>query len=170
MIKHYKPLKAELLNWAGEAESLRAMRLPKQGVVNDDETLARKLVRGGSSHAKFSRGIVYWIEYSFQVGFMIELDTYRVGREVLSTSSSMHNELKLLEGDELAEQKQIDLPDKYYTQIAMFSAQCLRKIYGERRNHRHTDWQRFCDFIETLPGFTTYIMPEKRTFAQESSV
>ncbi len=158
----YKPLKIKLLNWAGEAESILAMRLPKQGVVNDDINLAKKLVRGGSSHAKFSRGIIYWIDYSFQVGFMIELDTYRHGREVLSTSSSMHVELKELGGVELAEQKQKDLPDKYYRQVATFSAQCLRKIYIERRKHRHPDWQLFCDFIETLPGFETYIIPKKK--------
>jgi hypothetical protein len=159
----YRPLKIELMEWHGELPALIGMRLPKEQQESRllDPTLAKKLVRLGSSHAKFSRGIVYYIDYSFQVGFMIELDTYRIGREVLSTTSTMHNELLYLEGPALAEKKQADLPDQYYRQIAMFSAQCLRKIYIERRAHRHPDWQLFCDFIETLPSFTKYIMPEK---------
>lgn len=157
----YKPLKIELLEVGGITPSLEAMRLPKKGKVQSDRKLAKQLIRGGSSHAKFSRGVVFWVKAEFQVGFMIELDTYRHGREVLSTSSSMHNELRVLEGVELAEQKQRDLPEKQYTQIATYSAQCLRKIYVERRKHRHPDWQIFCDWIESLPQFEYWICPEK---------
>lgn len=159
---HYKQIELECIGSAGVIPSLTAMRLPKNGRTHSDEALARKLVKAGGSHAKFSRGIIYYIRAEFQVGFMIELDTYRHGREVLSTSSSMHTELKSMSGIELAEQKQADLPDKVYTQIAMYSAQCLRKIYAERRSHRHPDWLRFCRFIETLDGFDTYIWPEVR--------
>lgn len=156
-ITHYKPLKIQLLNYSGANESLKAMRLPKAGIVNSDYKLSRKLIKEGTSQAKFSRGTIYWLEYDMQAGFFLELDTYREGREVLSTSSSMHNELKHLSGEELAEQKQIDLVDKVYTQIATYSAQVLRKIYIERRKHRHPDWQIFCDFIETLPGYNQFI-------------
>lgn len=150
---HYKPLEIKLLDHAGLEISQKAMRLPKQGIVKTDLKLSQQLIKAGSSHAKFSRGIVYWIEYNMQVGFFLELDTYRIGREVLSTSSTMHQELKDLSGIELAEQKQLDLVDKVYTQIAMFSFQCILKIYQERRYHRLPDWAIFCDFIETLPHF-----------------
>lgn len=159
----YTELKPRLLSCHGYEESIEAMRLPKDGkAIKSDEDLAVGLVKAGGSHSKFSRGIIYWIRLEFQVGFMIELDTYRHGREVLSTSSSMHNELKKLSGPELAERKQLDLPEKVYIQIATYSAQCLRKIYIERRKHRHPDWQRFCDFIESLPYFGTLICPESR--------
>jgi hypothetical protein len=66
-------------------------------------------------------------------------------------SSAMHGELKGLKGKELAEQKQKDLPEKVYTRILTISYQALRHMYKARRNHRHPDWQIFCDMIETLP-------------------
>jgi hypothetical protein len=149
----YKPLKIKLLEHAGIVPSQKAMRLPKKGTIKTNLELSQQLIKAGSSPAKFSRGIVYWIEYDMQVDFMLELDTYRIGREVLSTSSTMHNELKDLEGSELADQKQLGLVDKVYTQIAMYSFQCLLKIYNERQHHRLADWQIFCDFIEELPNF-----------------
>jgi hypothetical protein len=43
----------------------------------------------------------------------------------------------------------------------MASYQALRRIYKQRRHHRHPDWQVFCkDFIEKLPDFDTLIYPE----------
>ena len=140
---------------------MKAMRLPKQsegdssfnsGVIGQkDLELASNLVKAGDDHAKAMRGIIVWMELELQVGFMIEFETYRHGVECLSTSSSMHNELKNLKGEELAEQKQADLPDKIYTRILTISYQALRHMYKARRNHKHPDWQIFCDFIETLP-------------------
>ncbi len=150
---NYKPLEIKLLSWHGLEESYKAMRLPKEGIKNTDIKLAQNLLKAGGSHAKFARGIVYWLEYDMQIGFMLELDTYRHGREVLSTSSTMHNELREMTGVELAEAKQNGLTTKVYTQIATYSLQCLQAIYRERRNHRHPDWQIFCKRIEGLPMF-----------------
>jgi hypothetical protein len=170
MSKHYKPLKIELLEIAGLYPSMQAMRLPKksesdssfEGLGPDDERLAGNLIRAGNDHAKAMRGIVVWLKLELQVGWMIELETYRHGIECLSTSSSMHGELVRLEGEELAEQKQADLPDKVYTRILTASYQALRSMYKARRTHRHPDWQIFCDFIETLPYFEELIMPRKK--------
>ncbi|MCP4986019.1 MAG: hypothetical protein GY928_08105 [Colwellia sp.] len=150
---NYKPLQIKVLSFHGLMESFEAMRLPKEGVKNTNEKLAQNLLKAGGSHAKFARGIIYWLKYDMQIGFMLELDTYRHGREVLSTSSTMHNELRDMAGDELAEAKQNGLTTKVYTQIATYSLQCLQKIYKERRNHRHPCWGIFCDFIEGLPMF-----------------
>jgi hypothetical protein len=158
----YKPIEIKLLSYYGLSESLKAMRLPMQGgrsIKKDDISLAKSLIKAGGSHAKFSRGIIFYIEITMQAGFMIELDTYRIGREVLSTTSSMHNELRYMNGLDLAEQKQADLIDKQYTQIMMISAQTLRKIYHERKNHRHPDWKIFCNFIEKLE-LSYLIIPE----------
>jgi len=158
----YKPLTIKTLNIAGKKEAFKAMRLPIDGnPFNPDEVLVADLIRRGDSHAKCVRGVIVWAEMSFQAGWMIELDTYRHGREVLSTSSSMHNELKHLGGADLASKKQRDLVNKYYTQICTFSYQALRRIWIERRKHRHPDWQIFCDWVETLPDFGTLIIPEK---------
>lgn len=172
---YYKPLKISLLEVAGFIPALQAMRLPKDRSINDshsfdgkleigdgDKKLAKRLVNAGTEHAKFSRGIDIWVDMEFQVGFLVELETYRIGIDTLSTSSTMHNELKGLSGYELAEEKQKGLVDKVYRRISKISYQTLRKIYKERRSHRHPDWQIFCDFIETLPHFKVFINPPRR--------
>jgi len=118
----YKPLEIKTLNLAGVEESLKAMRLPMEGRKNisTDYELASKLIKMGPAHAKFTRGIIVWAEIFFQVGWMIEMETYRIGVDTLSTSSSMHTDLRNLDGIELAEQKQKDLPEKYYHRISVF--------------------------------------------------
>lgn len=158
----YRPLKIKTLEVAGIEVALRAMRLPMEGrkQKTDDEKLSKTLIKRGTDHAKFTRGIIVWADMHFQIGWMIELDTYRIGREVLSTSSSMHTDLRELSGVELIEQKQKDLPNKYYHQICTFSYQTLRSIYIARRKHKHLDWHILCNWIETLPNFNKLIIPE----------
>lgn len=165
----YKPL--EILEWTGPYgldESLDAMRLPKKSegdsgpgrIGLEDFKLAGSLILAGDDHAKAMRGIDVHIKLALQVGFMIEFETYRFGVECLSTSSSMHGELRKLVGPELAEQKQADLAEKVYIRRLKISYQALRRMYRARRNHRHPDWPIFCNFIETLPYFAILIMPE----------
>lgn len=180
----YTPLKVELRNVYGLDESLEAMRVPKKskgdsigrcswiwqrtgcwlGIFNKlgkkDAKLAKGLIISGDDHAKFVRGVLAYVKLEMQIGWMIEFETYRHGVECLSTSSSMHGELKHLHGVELAEKKQADLPDKVYTRFAYISYQALRRMHRARRNHRHPDWQIFCDFIEELPYFERLIMPD----------
>jgi hypothetical protein len=157
---------------------MEAMRLPK-GTESDtrwlipikphvfnafpgprDSNLAGRLIRAGSDHAKALRGVIVWLRMEMQTGWMIEYETYRMGVECLSTSSTMHGELKGMRGPELAEAKQAGLEDLVYTRIVTVSYQALRAMYRARRKHRHPDWQIFCDFVETLPYFTKLIMPE----------
>lgn len=160
-LTNYKPL--EIFNYeiVGINWAMRAMRLPKKShgdtshhlhlIGPKDLHLASNLVKAGPDHAKAIRGINVYLEIKLQVGFMIEFETYRHGVECLSTSSAMHDELAHLNGEELAEQKQSDLPSKQYTRILTISYQALRSMYKARRHHRHPDWQIFCDWIETLP-------------------
>jgi len=159
----HKPLKINKYEVKGILWAMRAMRLPKKskgdswepGYLGNpgpkDLKLASNLVKSGDDHAKAMRGIVVWMEIKMQVGFMIEFETYRHGVECLSTSSSMHSELKNLKGEVLAEQKQADLPEKVYTRVLTISYQALRHMYHARRHHRHPDWHVFCDWIEQLP-------------------
>ena len=158
----YKPLKIALLEVCGVGHSLEAMRLPfnNRGKTPTME-LAGKLIKAGDDHGKFIRGTVAYIKIEMQTGFMIQLDQYKAGVVVMSTSSSMHNDLKGLSGAALAEKKQADLPEKVYTRIAMFSYQALRNIYRARRNHKHPDWILLTKFIETLPYFDELIMPSE---------
>lgn len=160
-VNHYKPLEIVDFEVVGFRWAMRAMRLPKKSVGDTphrlfmigprDLHLASNLVKAGNDHAKAMRGIIVYAEINLQVGFMIEFETYRHGVECLSTSSSMHCELASLKGEELAEQKQADLPDKQYTRILTVSYQALRAMYKARRHHRHPDWQILCNWIETLP-------------------
>jgi len=168
----YKPLEIDLLEVHGFIPSLRAMRKPKGTEIDsfydgdtvviggDDRKLAKRLVRAGTDHAKFSRGIIAYMELKLQVGWMVEFETYRAGVECLSTSSEMHGILKEMSGEELAELKQKRLPELVYTRSVMISYQALRSMYRARRLHRHPDWRIFCNFIETLPHFSTFIYPE----------
>lgn len=165
----YKALKVELKSVHGLDEAMEAMRLPKKsksdtknGVLGiDDARLAGNLIRAGNDHAKAIRGIVAWIKVTMQVGWMIEFETYRCGVECLSTSSTMHNELVKLSGEELAEEKQKGLSDLTYERVLTISYQALRSMYKARRRHRHPDWQIFCDFIEELPYYNKLIMPKR---------
>lgn len=167
----YVPLRVEIIEFAGLYPSLEAMRLPHGSfdkadtyygstIGDNDAKLAKKLILAGTDHAKFTRGIIAHLRLRLQVGWMIEFETYRHGVECLSTSSSMHGELKEMSGAELAEKKQADLPDKVYTRIVMISYQALRAMYIARRHHRHPDWQVLCDFVEGLPYFKKLIFPD----------
>ena len=174
-MKHYKLLEFEWTGPYGVYESLDAMRLPMgskgdsnirlhyvgTGIIGPrDEGLARRLILAGDDHAKGMRGIDVHFKLRMQVGFMIEFETYRYGAECLSTSSSMHGELKALKGAELADLKQMGLADKIYIRRIKISYQALRRMYLARRNHRHPDWHIFCDVIEMLPFFDKLIVPE----------
>ena len=159
--KMYKPLEIETLEVVGVKHVFDAMRNPfmshDKSSDSADLKLASNLVKAGDEHAKAIRGIMVYAKISFGIGFMVEYDTYRIGIETLSTSSTMHMNHKGLKGVELAEAKQANLPNVYYTRTSMISYQTLRRIHKQRRNHRHPDWQIFCDWIETLPSFKELI-------------
>jgi len=177
---YYQPLEIHHRKVRGFQMSLEAMRLPKEtegDSIKDydgslilgpqDSKLARSLIKAGDDHAKFSRGIICWMKISCQAGFLIEFETYRHGVECLSTTSSMHGELKGLSGPPLADQKQKDLSEKVYTRILHASYQALRSMYKARRLHRHPDWRILCHWIETLPYFAELIYPEATTIGDE---
>lgn len=172
----YQPLEIKMIEIAGILPSLRAMRLPKgkeSDSYRDDETalpvigdgdkrLAGKLIRAGSDHAKFQRGIIVWLKIKYQVGWGVEHEKYRIGTEDLSTSSTMHGNLKKMSGAALAEKKQADLEELVYTRIQHYSYQALRAMYLARNRHRHPDWQIFCSFVEMLPYFEELILAKKK--------
>ena len=162
----YQPLQIKTLHVAGIAESLNAMRNPMMSHARADHDadlkLAAKLIKAGDEHAKALRGCIVWFDLDMQAGWMLELDTYRIGIETLSTSSTMHLDHAGKKGHELAEAKQANLPNVIYHRTAMASYQALRRIYQQRRSHRHPDWRIFCSWIETLPHFDTLIYPEAK--------
>lgn len=77
-----------------------------------------------------------YAEIEAPVWFYRELETYRIGRERLSSESTMHIDCKGLSGEELEKAKDEIPMGKTQKTVDMFSYQCLRRIYFQRRNHR----------------------------------
>ena len=117
----------------------------------DDMELMKDLVKCGDEHAKILRGIVVHARICAPVYFFSELETYRAGHERLASESTMHIDCKGLSGDELVKAKAAIPMGRELMKIDMFSYQCLRNIYRQRKNHRLPQWHQFCQWIETLP-------------------
>lgn len=116
-----------------------------------DITLMQTLVKRGDEHAKVVRGIMVWARIKAPVYFTRELETYRAGRERLSSSSTMHQECQGLSGEELQRAK-AELPmGTEQDFVDVYSYQTLRRIVAQRHNHRLPEWHEFVDWIKTLP-------------------
>ena len=116
-----------------------------------DLTLMQTLVKRGDEHAKVVRGIMVWARIKAPIYFARELETYRAGRERLSSSSTMHQECRGLSGEELQRAK-AELPmGTEQDFVDVYSYQCLRNIVRQRHNHRLPEWHTFVDWVKTLP-------------------
>lgn len=123
-----------------------------------DMHLLSVLVKRGDEHAKAIRGLMVYAEIEAPIWFYRELETYRIGRERLSCESTMHIDCKGLSGEELEKAKDQIPMGKVQKTVDMFSYQCLRRIYHQRKNHRLPMWHDFCDWIKTLPFADTLII------------
>lgn len=120
--------------------------------VNEkDLHLLSTLIKRGDEHAKAIRGLIVYAEIEAPVWFYREIETYRIGRERLSSESTMHIDCKGLSGEELEKAKDEIPMGKIQKTVDMFSYQSLRRIYFQRRSHRLPMWHDFCRWIETLP-------------------
>ena len=116
-----------------------------------DLTLMQTLIKRGDEHAKVVRGIMVWARIKAPVYFTRELETYRAGRERLSSSSTMHQECQGLSGEELQRAK-AELPmGTEQDFVDVYSYQTLRRIVAQRHNHRLPEWHQFIDWVKTLP-------------------
>lgn len=120
-------------------------------INNKDLSLMQALIKRGDEHAKVVRGIMVWARIKAPVYFTRELETYRAGRERLSSSSTMHQECQGLSGEELQRAK-AELPmGTEQDFVDVYSYQTLRRIVAQRHNHRLPEWHEFIDWIKTLP-------------------
>lgn len=117
----------------------------------DDKKLLSTLVKRGDEHAKVLRGVVVWAEINAPRYWWQECDRYSVGACCLSSNSTMHQQGKGLNEDELVMMKERLIEGTMQKRVWMFSYQTLRRIYFQRRNHRLPQWRIFCEWIETLP-------------------
>ena len=122
--------------------------------VNIDENdlkLLTTLVKRGDEHAKVLRGVMVWCEINAPRYWHVEMDTYRIGCERLSSESTMHVQGRGLSEDELVSMKEKLREGTMQRRVWMFSYQTLRRIYFQRKDHRLPQWRQFCGWIETLP-------------------
>lgn len=116
-----------------------------------DLTLMSILIKRGDEHAKVLRGIIAYAEINAPRFWWVEMDTYRIGSERLSSESTMHIQGKGLSTEELVKMKSELTEGTMQKRVQYFSYQALRRIYQQRRNHRLPHWHIFCDWIKTLP-------------------
>jgi hypothetical protein len=180
-------IKIKTLEIAGLASALQALRLPYKkecrSTISDmpiywsdehkewhfvsggkihpnDLQLMSTLVKRGEEHCKCLRALVVYAEIEAPVWFYRELETYRIGRERLSSESTMHSECKGLSGEEL-EQAKDNIPMGHIQKtVDMFSYPTLRRIYKQRHNHRLPMWHDFCEWIKSLPLANELILPD----------
>ena len=175
----------ETLEIAGFASVLRALRLPfgkecrsetsfdldimdnnfllfKSGVHIDerDLKLMSTLVKRGEEHCKALRGLIVFAEISAPRYWWVEMDTYRIGSERLSSESTMHVQGKGLSTEDLVKMKSELKEGTIQKRAQYFSYPTLRRIYFQRRNHRLPMWHDFCKWIESLPYAKELIMYE----------
>lgn len=180
-------IKIELIEVAGLASVMQALRLPygksvrsyiecdvqysssrkeffnsaKVRADEKDVKLLETLVKNGDEHAKVLRGMVVYLAITAPIWFYRELETYRVGRERLSSESTMHIECRGLSGEELESAKD-EIPMGHIQRtVDMYSYQTLRRIYFQRKDHRLPMWHDFCSFIETLPFAKEFILCQR---------
>lgn len=179
-------LKIETLEIAGFASVLRALRLPfgkecrsetsfdldimdnnfllfKSGVHIDerDLKLMSTLVKRGEEHCKALRGLIVFAEISAPRYWWVEMDTYRIGSERLSSESTMHVQGKGLSTEDLVKMKSELKEGTIQKRAQYFSYPTLRRIYFQRRNHRLPMWHDFCKWIESLPYAHELIICDK---------
>lgn len=155
-------MEIKLLEVAGVIPAYKALHLPYgKGISSDrdkDNMLINKLINAGPEHAKIMRGVMYWLEINAPIYWWREMETYRIGRERLSCESTMHIDCKGLSGEKLQKVKAEITMGKEQRAIDMYSAQCLRNIYNQRKHHRLPEWHIFCKFIEQLPYAKEFII------------
>lgn len=116
-----------------------------------DLTLMSTLIKRGDEHAKVLRGIIAYAEINAPRFWWVEMDTYRIGSERLSSESTMHIQGRGMTTEDLVKMKSELTEGTMQKRVQYFSYQALRRIYQQRRNHRLPHWHIFCDWIKTLP-------------------
>ena len=116
-----------------------------------DLHLMSVLVKRGDEHAKVVRGIMVYAEINAPRYWWQEMDTYRIGTDRLSSESTMHIQGKGMSEDELIKMKEELTEGTMQKRVQVFSYQCLRRIYKQRKTHRLPHWREFCQWIEGLP-------------------
>ena len=191
-------MKIDILRAADWLPTLASFRLPMNGLgdlayyketgelADKDLKLLKRLFKAGPDHAKSLRGAWVTLRIEAPRYWWSEMDTYCIGRQPLSSTSTMHkitsrdlvhsdfedNEVSTstlnilnmirkdstLSGtDKLIAMKR-RLPESFLqTRVVQFNYPSLSNIYAQRVNHRLPEWTTFCDKVSELQYFDDLI-------------
>lgn len=130
-----------------------AIEIPVSYVYIEEKDIAllKKLILRGDEHAKAMRMPQVWANITAPRWFWHEMQTYEIGVTKGCSNSTMHQECKLFEGEDLQNVKDNIKEGTLQTRTYMFSYQALRRIYFQRKTHRLLVWREFCEWIKALP-------------------
>jgi len=140
--------------------------------------LATKLVKAGTEHSKFTRGIVAWMDITAPRYWWQQMSTYRIGNSFLSEStmytitkkeltqenfeSSIPEEIlnhlnQTIKMGNLEEIKNI-LPEGFLQRrIMVTNYKALKNILDQRHNHKLQEWRYFCKEILNQLQFSEFL-------------
>ncbi len=191
-------MKVNIIRRPDFTDTLMAMRLPMDGesdikyyqgtgsMSSRDFILLNKLVKGGPDHSKSIRGTWVTFEITAARYWWAEMDTYTIGKQPLSSTSTMHkitsrdlikedfedsailddlleylNAIRTVKDNTNTEkliQMKKYLPESFLQRrIIQINYQSLKNIYKQRHNHRLPEWKQFCSSLEELPYFSNFI-------------
>ena len=122
-----------------------------------DMKLMSTLIKRGDEHSKAVRGLVVYALIDAPRYWWQEMVTYEVGVTKLTSNSTMHQECKGMSTEELVAAKEAMPEGTMQKRVYAISYQTLRRIYKQRHDHRLPHWQKFCEWIKTLPYYKELI-------------
>lgn len=150
-------------------------------IGNNDLELAQKLIKAGSEHRKFLRQIFVATDITAPLYWWKEESTYKIGTTENSTSTMHklasttitkdcfecgemlyaglisaleETRLNYLVTKDKNEWKKliVNLPESWLqTRTVTMNYENLLNIYHQRKNHKLSEWHKFCEWIESLP-------------------
>lgn len=150
----------EYIGWVNEPEIINFNNSHHINIHPNDLLLMSTLVKRGDEHSKVVRGIIVYAEINAPRFWWVEMDTYGVGTQRLSSESTMHIQGRGMNTEDLVKMKS-ELPEgTMQRRVQYFSYQTLRRIYYQRKDHRLPHWHEFCAWVESLPFAKELILTE----------
>ena len=152
----------------GIEESLVASGYPKQAEIKDwgSEPMAAG-VRGldrmhklahtpiGSGHDCALKGMIVQADFHMSQGWWMQAERYH-WFDIVSSQSKEHNCWELFG---IKDPDEVKIGDKLTARVSTNYLQ-LKTMYAQRKNHRRTEWKKFCKWVGSLP-FSHWITGDK---------
>lgn len=158
----------------GRAHKSAWLHASHRGVIHrNDVEILQRLILAGDDHAKIMRMAQVWLLVRGPRYWWQQFATYRIGMEMYS-ESTMHTLLRdgvtdkdftpetspeaidlvasLIEAKRPLAEVKAALPEGFLqTRLVQVNYQTLRRMWGQRKNHKLQEWQDFFESIRSLP-------------------